>query len=356
MPSTSDTRKRAVARILDRLSRRNEPILTISQCQQIGVNVVSIELEEPSTSAQRPHFFQAISRDWFAKHPMDPYHRQLVEQRHPHLLLLEEYDAEVASKTGPEATLEERLAADPQSRVQQIEIILNHHIWHATRVDMPKGQSVLIRAREWSYVNMDDSPTLSEIYLGYRPLGRRSEHPLSALYEVDDQRLPHVTMVVAHYSEEEAGDGILTHELAYILLAMQVRYSQPEFREYKTIPVLLLSFMTPQHGRIMEAYLEGGKLTLGVSRMYSFKTNSEAPFELFEGWLLGNPVGLTPAYETSDRASHETQIAQKRTAAAGGEFAIGSPEPSATSEGGKENKRPLRSQSAKSGGQKKRRK
>jgi hypothetical protein len=67
--------------------------------------------------------------------------------------------------------------------------------------------------------------------------------------------------------------------------------------------------MTPQHGRIMEAYLEGGKLTLGVSRMYSFKTNSEAPFELFEGWLLGDPVGLTSASETSDKASHETQIA-----------------------------------------------
>ncbi|KAG2024877.1 hypothetical protein GB937_003577 [Aspergillus fischeri] len=323
MPSTPDTRKRAVARILDRLSRRNEAILTISQCRQIGVNVVSIKLEEPSTSAQRPHFFR-------------PY---------PEI---------VASKTGPEATLAERLAADPQSRVQQIEMILNHRIWHALRVDMPKRQSVLIRAREWSYVNMDESPTLSEIYLGYKPLGRRSEHPLSGLFEVDDQRLPHVTMVVEHYSEEEAGDGIRTHELAYILLAMQVRYSQPEFREYKTIPVLLLSFMTPQHGRIMEAYLEGGKLTLGVG-------------------FSGDQVGLTLASETSDKASHETQIAQKRTAAAGGGFAIakdtsssisgessrvddGPPEPSGMSEGDKENKRPLRSQSAKSGGQKKRRK
>jgi hypothetical protein len=45
---------------------------------------------------------------------------------------------------------------------------------------------------------------LSEIYLGYKPLGRQSEHPLSALYESDNQRLPHVTMVVEHYSEEEA--------------------------------------------------------------------------------------------------------------------------------------------------------
>jgi hypothetical protein len=51
-------------------------------------------------------------------------------------------------------------------------------------------------------VEVDDSPTLSEIYLGYKPLSRRSEHPLSALFEVDDQRLRHVTMVVEHYSEE----------------------------------------------------------------------------------------------------------------------------------------------------------
>ncbi|RHZ55927.1 uncharacterized protein CDV56_104563 [Aspergillus thermomutatus] len=266
--------------------------------------------------------------------------------------------------------MNERLAAEPQARVQQIEMILNHHIWHAVRLDMPKGEGVLIRAREWSYVNIDDSPTLSEIYLGYKPLGRRSTHPLSALFEVDDQRLPHVTMVVEHYSEEEAGEGIRTHDLAYILLAMQVRYSQPEFSEYKKIPVLLLSFMTPQHGRIMEAYLEGRKLILGVSRMYSFKMNSEAPFELFESWLLGDPVGLTSAAEASDKASHETRTAQETAAAAGGEFVIakdmstsmsvqsssvddGSPVPSATSEVGKENKRPLRSQSIKSGRQKK---
>ncbi|GIJ99246.1 hypothetical protein Aspvir_001376 [Aspergillus viridinutans] len=293
MPPTSDTRKRAVARILHRLSKLNEEILTISQCQKIGVNVVSIKLEEPLTPTQHPQYFRAIPEAWFAQHPIKPDYRRLVEQRTPHLLLLDEYDAEVASKTGPEATIDERLAAEPQARVQQIEMVLNHHIWHALRVDMPKRQSVLMRAREWSYVSMDDSPTLSEIYLGYGPLGGRSEHPLSALFEVDHQRLPHVTMAVEHYSEEEAGDDIRAHELAYILLAMQVRYSQPEFSEYKTIPVLLLSFMTPQHGRIMEAYLEDGKLTLGVSRMYSFKKNSEAPFELFEGWLLSDPVGLT---------------------------------------------------------------
>ncbi|RLL93853.1 hypothetical protein CFD26_102463 [Aspergillus turcosus] len=64
---------------------------------------------------------------------------------------------------------------------------------------------------------IDESPTLFEIYLGYKPLGRQSEHPLSALYEGDNQRLPHVTMVVEHYSEEEAGEGIRTHDLAYIL-------------------------------------------------------------------------------------------------------------------------------------------
>lgn len=152
MPPTSDTRKRTVARILDRLSKRKEEIMTISQCQQIGIQVVPIELEDNSTSAQRPRYFQAIPRDWFARHSIKPGYRQLVEQRTPHLLLLDEYDAEVASKTGPDATIDERLAAEPQARVQQIEMILNHHIWQALRVDMPKGQSVLIRAREWSYV------------------------------------------------------------------------------------------------------------------------------------------------------------------------------------------------------------
>jgi hypothetical protein len=140
-----------VARILDRLSKRKEEIMTISECQQIGIQVVPIELEDNSTS-RHPQYFQAIPRDWFARHPIKPDYRQLVEQRTPHLLLLDEYDAEVASKTGPDATIDERLAAEPQARVQHIEMILNHRIWHAPRVDMPKGQSVLMRAREWSHV------------------------------------------------------------------------------------------------------------------------------------------------------------------------------------------------------------
>ncbi|RLL94475.1 hypothetical protein CFD26_102070 [Aspergillus turcosus] len=44
----------------------------VTQCQQIGVKMVPIELEGPSISAQRPRHFQAIPRTWFAQHPIKP--------------------------------------------------------------------------------------------------------------------------------------------------------------------------------------------------------------------------------------------------------------------------------------------
>lgn len=60
------------------------------------------------------------------------------------------------------------------------------------------------------------------------------------------------------------------------------------------IQVLMLSFVAPQHGRILEAYIKDqNKIEVACSRLYSFEQNATAPFELFYRWILGQPIGLS---------------------------------------------------------------
>lgn len=50
--------------------------------------------------------------------------------------------------------------------------------------------------------------------------------------------MPHVAMVMEHFTHQEADEkDLYAHELVTILKAMSIRYSQPEFEQYKVIPV-----------------------------------------------------------------------------------------------------------------------
>lgn len=65
-----------------------------------------------------------------------------------------------------------------------------------------------------------------------------TKHRTVTIYEVDNHRMPHVAMVMEHFTHQEADEkDLYAHELVTILKAMSIRYSQPEFEQYKVIPV-----------------------------------------------------------------------------------------------------------------------
>ena len=114
---------------------------------------------------------------------------------------------------------------------------------------------------------------------------------------------PHVTMTYIQSYDGHEG-SMLYGELAPILSAMHSRANQPDVREdemeelfkptcqarpkgkllfpgEKKFPVLMLSFVGPQHGRIFYACLDGGHLVIRQSKLYSFECKADAPIETF---------------------------------------------------------------------------
>ncbi|PKY06648.1 hypothetical protein P168DRAFT_316642 [Aspergillus campestris IBT 28561] len=126
---------------------------------------------------------------------------------------------------------------------------------------------------------------------------------------------PHVTACLVQ--DFNARDNILLYsELAAVIAAMRNRANQPkvdpdnedaqealltksekyihelrrEFPMEKRFPVLILSFVGPQHARFLYACMDRRQLVIRQSQLYSFVTKSDAALDLFARFLLSRPL------------------------------------------------------------------
>ncbi|KAF7618849.1 hypothetical protein F9C07_2278199 [Aspergillus flavus] len=127
---------------------------------------------------------------------------------------------------------------------------------------------------------------------------------------------PHIA-VGASQPVDATDNSILYGELAVIITVMNSRAKQPQaqseeemeslfdmveeevektfqkspaFANEQTFPVLLFSFVGPQHARILCASMNQRQLIVRMSRLYSFERKEEAPLDLFTSWLFSRPV------------------------------------------------------------------
>ncbi|KAE8401782.1 hypothetical protein BDV37DRAFT_253948 [Aspergillus pseudonomiae] len=128
--------------------------------------------------------------------------------------------------------------------------------------------------------------------------------------------LPHIA-VGASQPVNARDNFILYGELAVILTVMRGRANQPKaeseeemenihdmrreeleaacwkspaFPNEQKFPLLLFSFVGPQHARILCASMDQTRLIVRMSKLYSFERKEEAPLELFTSWLFSRPV------------------------------------------------------------------
>ncbi|KAE8362392.1 hypothetical protein BDV27DRAFT_166272 [Aspergillus caelatus] len=128
--------------------------------------------------------------------------------------------------------------------------------------------------------------------------------------------LPHIA-VGSSQPVNARDNSILYGELAVILAVMHGRVNQPKveseeemaslfdtqqgvfekichenpaFPNEQTFPLLLFSFVGPQHARILCASMNQRQLMVRMSKLYSFERKEEAPLELFTSWLFSRPV------------------------------------------------------------------
>ncbi|KUL85577.1 hypothetical protein ZTR_08044 [Talaromyces verruculosus] len=63
-----------------------------------------------------------------------------------------------------------------------------------------------------------------------------------------------------------------------------------EFPDEQNFPVLLLSYIGPQHGRFFYAYMVKDRLKIWQSRLYTFEQEKQSPINLCTRIHLSRPV------------------------------------------------------------------
>ncbi|KAJ9242791.1 hypothetical protein DTO166G5_546 [Paecilomyces variotii] len=315
MPPTSQSRsQRTVETRWNRICSCKDELLTHDQCAQMGIQVTRLELEttrlahetEPITDSSSDSspasrevliptaasYFEPLTDKFMLDYPVDSDRVQKISKEDPDFLVLRDYDPEAAIAEERTPGFRQKYWRPSECLLEVISVLKDHIFRVPRKSDRGYIGQSLIDIVDW--INVNHEVALSQaFYLPSRNL-QDSIHPVRLLFEVKDYIYPHVTMAVQHNIKETINDNlILRHELAYILQVMRTRLNENLFDKKQPQPVLILSFVAPQHGRILEAYIEDQyRVKVASSRLYSFEKNSAAPFELFYRWFLGRPIGV----------------------------------------------------------------
>ncbi|KAH8808746.1 hypothetical protein F5884DRAFT_882572 [Xylogone sp. PMI_703] len=122
------------------------------------------------------------------------------------------------------------------------------------------------------------------------------EHPTwyaIAIYNLLEHRLPHLKCsMIYDASGDECSDVLLLGELITLISLI---FKHMKYRGFTghTAPVLLFSYMGPNHGRIIHAHMSTDGLVVQSSRMYDFTGECDAYMQLFAQWGLSSAVRVT---------------------------------------------------------------
>ena len=70
----------------------------------------------------------------------------------------------------------------------------------------------------------------------------------------------------------------------------EIRLRQRAFVKEERFPVLMASLLGPQRGRLFYASMDGEKLVIRQSKLYSFERMDTAPWDFFARFLLSRPL------------------------------------------------------------------
>lgn len=88
-------------------------------------------------------------------------------------------------------------------------------------------------------------------------------------------------------------DTILRGELLPVLRLMIGHLRRARFIDHMVAPILTLSFLGPQHARVIETYMEGHTVVVRKTKLYDLRTKDAAAFKTFAQWFLGKPRAPT---------------------------------------------------------------
>ncbi|PYI05598.1 hypothetical protein BO78DRAFT_419572 [Aspergillus sclerotiicarbonarius CBS 121057] len=103
---------------------------------------------------------------------------------------------------------------------------------------------------------------------------------------------PHAIVTLIH--DLSGNDTSLARgEVKAVVWALRYRYKLKEHKSHAILPVLVLSYMGPKHGRIIQAHHDGQKLVVQCSPFIGLHEENSPEMSLFIRYELAIPVGLT---------------------------------------------------------------
>ncbi|CAI7653377.1 unnamed protein product [Penicillium viridicatum] len=176
------------------------------------------------------------------------------------------------------------------SQSQGLERVISSHL--STPRRGPSDSFTLEHLRNQAYWSPDykagDPPTME----GHEK--PKTWRVISHYRYADRPLKPHSVMsCISGVRPTETNRGLSTHELRAIVCTMLLRVNHKPFRTCRTHPILVLSFLGDQQGRVIQASYDGKGMILQYSQIWSFADAEKAPVELFLRYRLSEPVGGT---------------------------------------------------------------
>ncbi|PLB52253.1 hypothetical protein P170DRAFT_488801 [Aspergillus steynii IBT 23096] len=261
---------RHLGQVLSSIESTDELLISLQELRNFGFHPVRVGFDGDELDLS-PCFFKPLSASIIDEHPL--------EDETP-----ESMASEFFEPPGQEGA--------PSGELEQVA----YYVWaHVERLSTA--------SRHGLYRGLDIFASFEpRTYIPGRPVSGRDlwligTHPSwETKRDLENPSYPHLELCVLHgiLATDEA---LAITELKAIARALRRRYQDPAFKLHNVVPLLMLSYLAPQHGRIIQAHHDGKNIVVQYTPLMSFEVKSPGeiaePISLFLRYQLSRPVGST---------------------------------------------------------------
>ncbi|KAJ6084290.1 hypothetical protein N7486_011090 [Penicillium sp. IBT 16267x] len=274
--------------------------LSPSDLQAFGVEAYQVDISKNETLQFEPCFFKPHPVGVFQKYPIDVTSQSYDPHRIEYVPTLQ--DALDTIQNRPPATedpleaaqellqkmLEDYYSRDVYSHVESI----NCHFPYIFASDREGGPPGLPFFRLNQIGDVSTWVCDINLSLGLTDAGTLNwfrqknsviwKHELFLEDRDKTSPLPHAScFIIAAVDATLADQDLTLHEMRAIMIR-----SRGSRRKWPIYPILLISLMGKQHGRITQVIFEKGRIVLQYSKLWSFEFEDTAPIELFTRYMM----------------------------------------------------------------------
>ncbi|KAE8348321.1 hypothetical protein BDV28DRAFT_143790 [Aspergillus coremiiformis] len=253
--------RKALRALYNRIQNLEVYGFDLHQGKAYDINILPMELEEQSDS--RPYFFTPCSASLL----LDPVESTKEEGREFH-----DFDSFLPNHR------------DPMNCARW----LVHHFdgYISNCITYSDGKGVWELAELLSRISIGDPPFRNMHQFTY------PEWVITSATQLTEGPQPHIKAFIFN-NMNGTDENVLRGEVmvALNLMIQQLRFVR--FIEQLTAPILLFSFMGPQHARLVEAYFDGTSLVMRLTRLFDLRKMDPAVTRMFGQWFFGLAIGDT---------------------------------------------------------------